>query len=192
MYHGLLVERHGLDLAIDALSRLNGMAAGIELEIYGDRTQYIDQILRQVDGSQVKEKVHFHGYKTQAEIAEAIIRIDLGLIPNRLNDFTNINLPTRIFEYLAMNKPVLVPRTKGVADYFGEDEILFFNPGDIDDLGRKIAWARSHPAELQAMMEKGREVYRKHSWTAQETQLIGVVDRLISPARVRQGEMSAS
>jgi glycosyltransferase involved in cell wall biosynthesis len=187
MYHGLLVERHGLDLAIDAMSRLNGEAPGLKLEIYGDRTEYVDQIVRQVDELKIGESVHFHGYKTQTEIAQAIASIDLGVIPNRLNDFTNINFPTRIFEYLAMNKPVLVPRTKGVTDYFGEDEILFFQPGDIDDLAGKMAWAYSHPSELQSMMERGREVYRRNSWAAQERRLIGVADSLLRPVRQRDG-----
>jgi glycosyltransferase involved in cell wall biosynthesis len=187
MYHGLLVERHGLDLAIDAMSRLNGEAPGLKLEIYGDRTEYVDRIVRQVDELKIGESVHFHGYKTQTEIAEAIVGIDLGVIPNRLNDFTNINFPTRIFEYLAMNKPVMVPRTKGVTDYFGEDEILFFQPGDIDDLAGKMAWAYNHPSELQAMMERGREVYRRNAWPAQERRLIGVADSLLNPARQRNG-----
>jgi glycosyltransferase involved in cell wall biosynthesis len=182
MNQGMQAHRHGLDLAIDALSRLNGEAPGIRLEIYGDQTDYIDQVLRQVDGLKMQERVHFHGYKTQTEIAGAIAGADLGLIPNRLNEFTNINFPTRIFEYLAMNKPVIVPRTKGVTDYFGEDEILFFQPGDIDDLARKIAWAFAHPAELQSIMDRGREIYRRNSWAAQEKQLIGVVGGLLSPA----------
>jgi glycosyltransferase involved in cell wall biosynthesis len=187
MYHGLLVERHGLDLAIDALSRLNGDAPGLKLEIYGDRNDYVDRIVRQVEELKIRDSVHFHGYKTQTEIAEAIVGIDLGVIPNRLNDFTNINFPTRIFEYLAMNKPVMVPRTKGVTDYFTDDEILFFKPGDIDDLAGKIAWAYGHPSELQAMMERGREVYRRNSWAEQERHLIGVADRLLNPRRSRNG-----
>jgi glycosyltransferase involved in cell wall biosynthesis len=187
MYHGLLVERHGLDLAIQAMSRLNGEAPGLKLEIYGDRTDYVDRIERQVEELKIGQSVHFHGYKTQTEIAQAIGGIDLGIIPNRLNDFTNINFPTRIFEYLAMNKPVLVPRTKGVTDYFGEDEILFFTPGDIDDLGRKMAWACNHPSELLTMMERGREVYRRNSWPAQERRLLGVAERLLNGAPQRNG-----
>ena len=59
MYHGLLAERHGLDLAIEALSKLNGKAEGIDLEIYGDRTDYIGEVLQQVDSLKLKEKVHF-------------------------------------------------------------------------------------------------------------------------------------
>jgi len=187
MYHGLLVERHGLDLAIDAMSKLNGQAPGLKLEIYGDRTEYVDRIVRQVDELKMGQCVHYHGYKTQEEIAQAIASIDLGVIPNRLNDFTNINFPTRIFEYLAMNKPVIVPRTRGVADYFGEEEILYFQAGDIDDLAAKLAWAYDHPAELQSMMKRGREVYLRHTWDAQERHLIDVAVGLLGPVGQRNG-----
>jgi glycosyltransferase involved in cell wall biosynthesis len=187
MYHGLMVERHGLDLAVNALSRLNGKASSITLEIFGDRTDYADQVHRQVAELKMQQTVHFHGFKPQREIAKVISGIDLGLIPNRLSDFTNINFPTRIFEYLAIGKPVMVPRTKGVADYFGEDEILYFEAGNVDDMARKIAWAASHPAELQSMMEKGREVFRKNSWSVQERRLISVVGKLLSPVPPGKG-----
>ena len=187
MYHGLLVERHGLDLAIEAMTRLNGEAHGLKLEIYGDRTEYVERIMRQVEELKIQELVHFHGYKSQTEIAQAIVGIDLGVIPNRLNDFTNINFPTRIFEYLAMNKPVMVPRTKGVTDYFDEDEILFFRPGDVDDLAGKLVWAYRHPSELRAMMERGREVYRQNSWALQERRLIDVADGLLRPDHQHNG-----
>jgi glycosyltransferase involved in cell wall biosynthesis len=180
MYHGLLVERHGLDLAVDALSTLNGKAQGLTLEIYGERNDYVDRMLRQVEDLKLQKSVHFHGYKRQTEIAAAIADIDLGVIPNRLNDFTNINFPTRIFEYLAMNKPVLVPRTKGVSDYFNDDEILYFEAGNIDDLARKIVWAADHPAELRSMMERGREIYRKYSWPEQERVLLRLVENLLA------------
>jgi len=179
MYHGLLVERHGLDLAIEAIARLRGRIPDVALELYGEKTPYVDRILRQIDELKLQDVVHYHGHKSQTEIAQIICDIDLGLIPNRLNQFTAINFPTRIFEYLAMGKPLIVPRTRGIQDYFGEDEILFFEPENLADLEKKIEWACLHPAELAAVMEKGRAIYRRHSWNVQRAQLLGMVDGLI-------------
>ncbi len=113
MYHGLLVERHGLDLAIHAVA-LGGryVIPQIELHLYGAETDFMKSVMCQVRQQKLEDAVYFHGFKSLPEIAEAIVPIDLGLIPNRLNSFTQINLPTRIFEYLAMNKPVIAPRTQ--------------------------------------------------------------------------------
>ena len=80
-----------------------------------------------------------------------------------------------------MHKPVLVPRTQGIGDYFGEDEILFFEGGNVADLAAKIEWAWRHPAELQGVMEKGRAVYQKNSWDTEEHRLVGLVAGLTGP-----------
>jgi glycosyltransferase involved in cell wall biosynthesis len=114
------------------------------------------------------------------EIAEAISTIDLGVIPNRLSSFTRINFPTRIFEYLAMNKPVLAPSTKGIRDYFDDNEILFFEGGSVDDLAEKIRWAFQNPPKLRQLMENGRRVYEKKCWDSEEQRFIGLVDDLVN------------
>ena len=80
----------------------------------------------------------FHGFKSLPEIAACISTIDVGLIPNRSSSFTQINFPTRIFEYLAMHKPVIVPDTQGIQDYFGaRRNSLYFKAGDDADLAQK-------------------------------------------------------
>src|ERR1700722_3469645 len=179
MYHGLLVERHGLDLAIQSIARLRAQIPNIELHMYGEPTDYLKKIMELVRQLDLKNAVQFHDFRPLDEIAESITKIDLGLIPNRLSSFTQINFPTRIFEYLAMNKPVIVPSTKGIRDYFNDDEILFFEAGNVDDLANKIEWAHQHPSELRALLEKGRKVYEKNCWDLEERRLVDQVDRLV-------------
>jgi len=178
MYHGLLVERHGLDLAIHAVAQLRERIPGIQLHMYGEPTDYLKTIQKLVRELELDGVVQAHGYKPLDKIAREISTIDLGLIPNRINSFTQINFPTRIFEYLAMHKPVLVPRTQGIGDYFGEDEILFFEGGNVEELAAKIEWAYQHPAELQSVMHRGRKVYERNSWVAEEKRLVKQVASL--------------
>jgi len=179
MYHGLIVERHGLDLAIQAVARLRARLPGLRLHMYGETTDYslkMEALIRELG---LEDVVFAHGFKPLEEIARDISQIDLGVIPNRLSSFTRINFPTRIFEYLAMHKPVLVPVTKGISDYFTPEEILFFEPGDIENLAARIEWAYQHPVEVQGLMERGRKVYERHCWTMEEDKLVGLVAKLI-------------
>jgi glycosyltransferase involved in cell wall biosynthesis len=74
----------------------------------------------------VQDAVRYFGGKGLEEIAAAIDECDVGLIPNRRSVFTEINTPTRIFEYLARGKPVITGRAPGVQDYFGDDALFFF------------------------------------------------------------------
>jgi glycosyltransferase involved in cell wall biosynthesis len=179
MYHGLIVERHGLDLAIQAVARLRSRIPGLRLHMYGEPTDYSKKIEELVRELKLEGVVQSHGFKPLDEIARDISQIDLGLIPNRLSSFTQINFPTRIFEYLAMHKPVMVPATKGIRDYFNDDEILFFEAGNIENLAGKIEWAYQHPAELQQQLQRGRAIYEMHYWNAEEKRFINLVADLI-------------
>jgi glycosyltransferase involved in cell wall biosynthesis len=178
MYHGLIVERHGLDLAIRAVARLRPRIPGLQLRWYGEPTEYTKKMTALAEELKVGDIVHAHGFQSLEEIARYIAEIDLGVIPNRLSPFTHINFPTRIFEYLAMNKPVLAPRTQGIGDYFQEDELLYFTPGDLDDLTARIEWAAQHPAELGQLVERGHRVYAAHAWEREEAKFLELAGRL--------------
>ena len=182
VYHGLLVERHGLDTAVKALAGLRHRLPEIRLELYGEETPYMHSIMRLVEEKGLKDAVTYHGFVPLREIPAAIARADLGLVPNRRNCFTEINMPTRIFECLAMGKPVLVPRTAGIRDYFNDDNMFFFEPDDVEDMARKIEWAYSNPEALRSLAERGRAVYEAHAWPKQREALLDIVEGLLRPA----------
>ena len=64
-------------------------------------------------------------------------------------------MPTRIFENLAMDRPVVVPNTKGIRDYFDQSQAIFFEPDNVDSLARAIEWAYLHPGETQEILANG-------------------------------------
>lgn len=180
MYHGLLVKRHGLDTAIEAVASLRRQIPGIEFHIYGNRTSYMDEVDALIEKLDAKALVVYHGHKSQPEIAQAIAGVNLGLIPNRRSPFTEINMPTRVFENLAMRKPVLAPDTQGIRDYFDSTQMLFFRPGDPQDLARAILWAHDHPTETQQILEGGLRVYRQHLWPEERAVFLDAVASLFN------------
>ena len=109
----------------------------------------------------LEEIVKYYGSVPLEEIAAEIRGVDLGIIPNKSTTFTHVNFPTRIFEYLCLGKPVIVPRTQGILDYFKEDEIYYFNPGDEEDLARVILQVFNNPDECFEKIKKGFAVYKK-------------------------------
>jgi glycosyltransferase involved in cell wall biosynthesis len=117
MYHGSSVERHGLDLAVAALRKIRGTIPSAELRIYGRSTPFLEQVMNLVRKSELCEAVRYLGSKNLEQICEAIGECDVGIIPNRRSKFTEVNTPTRIFEYLSQAKPVIAPRTPGILSY---------------------------------------------------------------------------
>jgi glycosyltransferase involved in cell wall biosynthesis len=179
MHHGSIVHRHGVDLLVKAVDRVRARLPKIRLDIYGSRTPFLDEVLETARRFGVDDVVHYQGAKPQDEIVKAIRGCHLGVVPNRFSAFTNINLPTRLFEYLAMRRPVIAPATRGILDYFGEDEIITFKPEDVDDLAAKILWVHNHPQAVPGLVERGARVYRKHLWSGQKEYFLQEVCTLL-------------
>jgi glycosyltransferase involved in cell wall biosynthesis len=183
MYHGLLVERHGLDTAIRAVAMIREHIPSLQFHIYGDRTPFMDQMNDLIKKLGLEGTILYHGRKSHYEIAKALASIDLGIIPNRRNPFTELNMPTRIFENLAMDRPVIVPNTKGIRDYFDESQIIFFESDNVESLAQAINWAYLHPQQVQETVFKGKRVLRAHTWNRERERFVESLRDLISAPR---------
>lgn len=180
MYHGSLVERNGLGLAIDAVALLQEVLPAAELRVFGKESPYLEQMLARVKKLGLENKVRYLGSRTLEQLAEEIEACDVGVIPNPLNTFTEINTPTRIFEYLALGKPVIAPSTLGIRDYFEPNTLFFFSPGDARDLADAIVKVASDPKQTIRVAQLGQAVYRAHTWQQERETLVNLVLRALA------------
>jgi len=182
MYHGTLVERNGLDIAVTALATVRRAVPRAELWIYGHATPFLNVVMDQARRRGLEKAVRHLGGKNLEEIVAAIDECDVGVIPNRASAFTSINTPVRIFEYLSRGKPVVTARSRGVLDYFPEDALFFFEPGDADDLARAIARVFDSPAEVETVVKRGQKVYLAHRWSEERRGLVTCAAALVGIA----------
>jgi glycosyltransferase involved in cell wall biosynthesis len=183
MYHGSLVERNGLELAVDALDCIRDTVPEAQLRVFGKSTPYLEQVMSKVQKLGLEGRVHFLGPRSLEKLADEIQDCDVGVVPNQSNTFTDINTPTRIFEYLALGKPVIAPATPGVQDYFEPDSLVFFNAGDATDLANKMAMVASASKEAIQIAARGQKIYAAHTWQQERETLVGLVARLIADQR---------
>ena len=179
LYHGSLVARNGLDLAVEALASVRRSIPNVKLVVCGERTPFLDRVMEMARDRQLENNIDYLGVQNLNGIVEAITACDLGIIPNQKNIFTEINTPTRIFEYLALGKPVIAPRTKAIQDYFGDRDLVFFELGNAAGLARKIEYAFSHPKEVTETTQRGQRVYLDHTWTRERSQFLDAVGELL-------------
>jgi glycosyltransferase involved in cell wall biosynthesis len=172
MYHGSLVERNGLLLAVEAFAHLIKNVPQAELRIFGPRTPYLDQTLEYARARGVDGHIRYLGPRRLENLAEEIAQCDIGVVPNARNAFTEINTPTRIFEYLALGKPVVAPRTPGILDYFDAESLYFFDSGDAGDLARVMEEAALNPARTCQSAILGQQVYQNHTWRGERESLV--------------------
>jgi len=179
LYHGSLVHRNGFDLAMESLEKVKKTISSVRLRVCGERTDFFEQVMESARQRGLDSNVDYLGPCNINEIVDAIEDCDLGIIPNHRNIFTEINTPTRIFEYLALAKPVIAPKAKGIQDYFGDNDMIFFKLGDADDLARKIEFAYSHPEEVAETVKRGQAVYLSHTWSRERLILLKSICDLI-------------
>lgn len=80
------------------------------------------------------------------------------------------NLPTKVYEYMAMKMPVILsdfPYNKKVVDEYRFG--LVVNPSDVNEIADKICYLMEHKDEAQAMGKRGKEaVERQFNWNVAE------------------------
>ncbi len=185
MYHGSIVERNGLDLAVEALAKVRQTVPDAVLKVCGRSTEFLETVMQKARGLGLDGSIHYLGPKRLEELAGEIESCDVGVIPNQANPFTDINTPTRIFEYLALGKPVIAPRTPGIQDYFNPESLLFFEAGEAGELADRIKDVFFHPQQAVETAERGQQIYLAHSWQRERATLVGLVSRLLG-TEVRQ------
>jgi glycosyltransferase involved in cell wall biosynthesis len=136
--------------------------------------------LDEARGKGVDGCVRYCGPRQLEELVREIADCDVGIIPNRRSDFAEINTPTRIFEYLARGKPVIAPRTAGIEDYFKPDSLLFFEPGNAEELAQQIQFVWTNSGEALRTTERGQAVFLEHRWAQERDTLVSLVGELLN------------
>jgi glycosyltransferase involved in cell wall biosynthesis len=179
MYHGAIIEQHGLDIGLKAVALLKNRIPNIKLIIFGDGN-FLPYARKIINEHNISDFIEIKGSVINDEIAKFIPQIDLGIIPNRSNLFTQLNFPVRIFEYITYKKAVIVPRTRGIRDYFDESSIYYFEPGNIQDLAETIYRIYQSKNEVQEVINKSYDVYQRYTWKTQKENLVKLVEELVN------------
>lgn len=182
MYHGTIVEHNGLDTALKAIAYTRNKIPNLVFHVYGNG-EYVDRFSNFIHEMDLTHVVTYHGFVPLEIIAAEIELIDVGIIPNKMSPFTNLNMPTRIFEYLSLGKPVIAPRTRGILDYFDEESLFFFEPGDADSLSRAILEVYRNPIRRQEVTDRGINTYNKYRWELQRKHFVGLVKNLLQNSK---------
>ena len=179
MYHGTIVERHGLATALEAINLLRNKIPNIIFNVYGSGDSFVGTFKSLIVEYKLEDIVFYHGQVSLEKIAEIIKTISLGVIPNKSSVFTEINLPTRIFEYLSLSKPVIAPNTIGIRDYFSKYDLYFFKSGEAESLANSIFYVyNALLTEDFEILKSGISIYQQHRWGQEKQKLIKYINIL--------------
>lgn len=159
---GSFAPWHRVDLLIEAsLSIAGSVDRNIGLLLVGEGENK-ERIRSQLSATPANLTVVFTGFVPHKILPEYIEAMDIAVMPHS-NDYGS---PMKVFEYMAMGKPVVAPDFGPLRDAIedGSDGVLF-SPGNIDELKallRRLVMDPSMRAKIGANART--RVEEDHNW----------------------------
>jgi len=181
IYHGTMVYRYGLDLAIQAVAQVKHDIPNIRLTLLGggDYVPALRQMSQELD---LDDHVTICNELLPAEeLPEFIRTADVGIVPYRNDFFTDGLLPTKLMEYAALGLPAIAARTSAIEAYFENTMVEFFEPGDVDDLARCIRALSKNLERLAELSQGSKKFNQRFNWAKIGAEYVALVDRLSTP-----------
>jgi glycosyltransferase involved in cell wall biosynthesis len=100
----------------------------------------------------------------------------VGIIPNRRDAATDYMLPVKLLEYVHLGIPVIAPRLLAIQYYFGEDQVVYYEPGNVDELADSICRLYADPSKRAELARKSAEFAKRFSWDLLKAELFNVID----------------
>lgn len=177
IYHGTLVERYGLDLAIRAVDRLRSEIPGIHLTLIGFG-EYLPQLTHMITDLQLQEYVTVEKLYLAEQLPELIRSCDLGIVPYRNDVFTDGLVPTKLMEYAALGIPAVAARTTAIQAYFKDTMTLFFEPNNLNDLVSCILDLYKNPDQLAELSRGCEKFNQRHNWAKVGAEYAALIEGL--------------
>ena len=174
MTHASIIHNYGIQTMIRAIPLLVDQIPGLEVQIVGEG-EYLEELIKLSHDLKVENRAKFTGYVPHKVIPQMISEADVGVI-TILND---LMLPSKLFEYVAMAKPVVVTAQPTMREYFDDDSALFYKPDSEVELARCLLTLYRDPQRMAALAKHGRAIYEKYRWSTTKYEYLRVYEKLI-------------
>jgi len=132
VYFGKLNPERNLELALRAMPELKNRIPSVRLIIAGDgpHRQILEKLIRFL---KIENSVQITGWLNVEDAVKFIDIADICIIPHFSNDNMDIGVPNKLFEYMAREKPVVVPRSEAIAHVVSKVNCgVIFKPDSLD------------------------------------------------------------
>ncbi len=175
---GAIEERCGLDVVIRAVARLKERLPSVQFRFMGEG-DYLDRVLSLAETLRVRDAVRYLGSVSTERAIEEILAADICVVPDKRNSYSVLVHPGSIYEYIALERPVIASRLDSVASYFPENSIVYFEPDNDADLADRVHYVFAHPEEMERRRLNTKEIYETYRWERERKKYLGVCRMLL-------------
>jgi len=190
IYEGTLSKARGLSLLIEAFSKVRMEIPRVKLLVVGEGDDE-ENLKNLAHDLRIKDDVVFTGQVPQLEVPDFIAAADIGLSPVPPTTFYKFSSPIKLFEYMAMAKPVVaneeIPEHQNVLEESGGGVLvpfkheafanaiieLILNPERAAEMGRRgrewVVQNRSHEVLARRVEERYIELIQSRGGSVDTT-----------------------
>jgi glycosyltransferase involved in cell wall biosynthesis len=159
LFYGSMIPLHGADTIIRAASRVRDASSRFTLVGHGQTSDTVETLARDLDCRNVRFVPPVAYHRVPELIAAADICLGIFGTTRKAQDI----VPTKVFECLAMAKPVVTGDTPATRRLFRPGEHLVTVPcGDAGALAEALERLARDPPRRQALGRAGRAWYEAH------------------------------
>jgi glycosyltransferase involved in cell wall biosynthesis len=180
VYPGTLSYHQGLDVAIRAFAIIADKTPQADFHIYGggDQSDFLKSLIIEL---KLQDRVFLMGGRTLQEIAVIMENADLGIVSKRNDGFGNEAFSTKIFEFMSVDVPVIVPETAIDRYYFNDSVVKFFQANDEKSLAEAMLQMINSPELRQELVRNARKFIESYTWERNKEIYLDLVDSLVAP-----------
>ena len=158
-FTGFVREWHGMEGVVDLLAEIDDPRLHLLVVGDGPSRSDLEARARRLD---IVERVHITGIVARDSVASYIAAFDVALQPSVVPYAS----PLKLFEYLAMGRPVVAPRTPNIEEILTDRETaLLFPPGDKQAFRSCVERLRADAALRQRLGAAGQRLITERDLT---------------------------
>jgi glycosyltransferase involved in cell wall biosynthesis len=177
--HGSVLERYGIQTVIQAVPLLRAKVPHLQVRILGDG-EYRPNLQQLAEDLGVTDVVEFVDWVPFAEVPEQIAQADVCLVLTSAPWL----LPNKLFEYAAMQKPVVAADSPTLRSVYGDSAVWYFTPSDHEDLANQVLALYARDEERAARVDAAYAYFLQQQWAKAKEVYVGVHDQLLDRPRI--------
>lgn len=180
VYAGGINSERDLEVIIKAAVLAKSRDIPIKVLIFGyGKGAYKEKLKKLIKERSAAGYVLLEGRLEPEEVATYLSLSHFGIVSYKDNPLTQVAVPNKAFEYIALDKPLIIAKLDALEKLFGSDCALFYTAEDPESLAEKIGEIYRLQGDLRKRKENARRVYDRCKWSIMADRLVGLYRTLV-------------
>jgi len=167
-----------------ALQLIRNKDYNLKLLIVGEGDAY-EELQRIHEEYNLQDRVILTGKKPYSEIPAFIAASDICLLPAYPDEKIMQDIvPIKMYEYMAMKKPVISTKLPGVMKEFGEDNGVIYVDKPEDVVAKAIELVQNNSVEI--LGSKARSFVEKYSWDSITDEFEKILEEAVESSKLKR------